>query len=823
MCSGTRTNVLPEEHDTAMPLNPLSSDKLRWRCDLKLLDFFTTTAEIRELQESLGQSRAEEALDYGTAINRPGYNIYAMSDTGDNRRKSVQKILSRKAAGRAVPQDWCYINNFENPGKPYALALPPGRGRQLKNDMDQFVSELPGVISGAFESDEYRNGLENIQNEFKKMHEGSLQELGDEAAKNGLALVQGSQGFVFVPIRGNDVISPEEFAKLSDEEKEKIGQKTEEFTEKFAILSRQFPKWRRDLQARLREANAETVREAVGHMIDEIREGYRDIPAVGAFLDQVFAEVVKVGEGLAGRHRGEDEQSEGSSTMNAPLQRFAVNVIVDQTGLSEAPVVYEDSPNYQNLLGRSDQVAYYGVLMTNFTLIKPGALHRANGGFLIVDAEKLLTQPFAYDGLKRALKAGSLKIESPLQLGGLTSTVSLEPDPIPLDVKVVLSGDRRIYYLLLEYDPEFRDLFRVVADFDGDVLRDDASARHYAGYIAHLASEHKLKPFAREAVAQLIEHSARLSGDAEKLSVNAHMMVDLMSEADHLAAGEGKDTVGAEHIGEALQRQIRRADRVRLELEREVVRGTLMIATDGNEVGQVNGLAVMQVAEYAFAHPLRITANVWLGKGNIIDIERESELGGKIHSKGVMILSSFLAWKFGRDRPLAIGASLVFEQSYGPVEGDSASLAELCALLSGLAVLPIRQNLSVTGSVNQHGRVQAIGGVNEKIEGFFDLCQARGLDGSHGVIIPEANVKHLMLRHDVVAACTAGKFHVYSVATVDEALELLTGVPAGELNKEGKYPRGSAYYAVSERLSAMAKAAQKGTPAKDNNHGKKGK
>ena len=523
-----------------------------------------------------------------------------------------------------------------------------------------------------------------------------------------------------------------------------------------------------------------------------------------AFLDAVRKDVEESGEELR-----ESQKSEGDTTTitvagTLSVQRYQVNLLVDHAETTAAPIVFEDNPNYQNLVGRVDQLAHMGTLLSNFTLIKAGALHRANGGYLMLDAVKLLTQPYAYEGLKRVLKAGHIRIESLGQMIGLISTLSLEPEPIPVDLKVVLFGERLHYYLLREYDPEFEELFKVAADFESDLERSDDNTRLYAQLIGRLARSNHLRPFDRDAVARLVEDAARSSGDSEKLSAHTRRVADLMCEADHWAHASGRDVVQREDVQRALDARIRRADRLRTQLQREVLRETRLISTSGAQVGQINALAVIDLGNFAFAHPVRITATARLGEGDVIDIEREAELGGALHSKGVMILSSFLAARYSRSIPLSLTASLVFEQSYGPVEGDSASLAELCALLSALAAVPIKQSLAVTGSVNQYGRVQAIGAVNEKIEGFFDICKARGLDGSQGVLIPDSNVKHLMLREDVVQACADGKFGIHAVSTVDEAIALLTGVPAGEPNDEGVVPEGSMNYLVAAALAEMS-------------------
>lgn len=486
------------------------------------------------------------------------------------------------------------------------------------------------------------------------------------------------------------------------------------------------------------------------------------------------------------------------------MRRFQVNVLVDHSDTEGAPVVFEDNPTYQNLLGRVEHMARMGALMTDFNLIKRGALHRANGGYLLLEARKILMQPFAWEGLKRALRSGQLRLESPGEMYSLISTVSLEPEPVPLKVKVALIGDPMLYYLLSTYDPEFGELFKVKADFAERMDRDPEQQKQYARLIAGLVQENELRPFDRGAVARVIEHSARVVGDGEKLSTQVKGITDLLREASYWAGQSEDEVVTAEDVQKALDAKIYRSDRLRARIQEEIQRDTLLIDTEGTQVGQVNGLSVIQLGDFAFGRPSRITAQIRLGKGEVINIEREVELSGPLHSKGVLILSGFLGGRYATEQPLSLSASLVFEQSYGGVDGDSASSAELYALLSAIAQVPIRQSLAVTGSVNQHGQVQAIGGVNEKIEGFFDVCQARGLTGDQGVLIPVANVKNLMLRHDVVEAVKENRFHVYPIETIDQGIEILTGTPAGEPDDEGTYPEGTINAMVQARLAKLA-------------------
>jgi len=806
-------------------LKALEESQLYRRCDPGQFSF-TTTAELEAATEIVGQARAVDAVQFAIDIRQPGYNLFVLGEPGSGRHSVVRRLLEARAAEGQIPSDWCYINNFAEANKPRLLRVPAGRGGELKRDMQQFVAELPKAIAAAFDSDEYRARIEAINEAFKEKEEKALRELGQTSSEQGVALLRTPHGFAFAPMKGEEAMAPDEFEALPEAEKERIGGLIDSFGERLKQLMHQFPRWRRDLQAEIKQASRDILSLAVGHLIEELKGRYTGVVAVLTFLDEVLRDVIEMGEQLREQPKSEGDLSSLVISGSISVARYQVNLLVDNASTRAAPVAYEDNPIYPNLVGRVDHVSQLGTLVTNFTLVKPGALHRANGGYLVLDALKVLTQPYAWEGLKRALRTGQVRIESLGQVYGWVSTQSLEPEPMPLDVKVVLIGERHIYYLLKALDPDFAELFKIAADFENDLARDGDNTRLYAEFIATLARSSRVRPLDRDAVARVVEHSARLAGDAERLTVSRRQMVELLQEADHWAGSSGRDTVTREDVEKALAAQIRRVDRVRGRYQEEILRDTLMISVIDGRIGQVNGLAVIDLDDFRFAHPVRITATVRVGEGDVVDIEREAELGGAIHSKGVMILSAFLGARYARNVPLSLSASLVFEQSYGPVEGDSASLAELCALLSDLANLPIRQGLAVTGSVNQFGDVQAIGAVNEKIEGFFDICQARGLTGDQGVLIPAANVKHLMLRQDVVDACAAGRFSVYAVRNVDEAIELLTGVPAGEANAEGMVPEGTVNFLVAAQvaeLSALRQAFSAATRTAQGNGGEEDK
>jgi lon-related putative ATP-dependent protease len=625
-----------------------------------------------------------------------------------------------------------------------------------------------------------------------------------------MAIVRTPAGVGFAPLRDGEVMEPIEFERLPGREQERLKRKMaalqQELQEALAALPREAQRQRDEL----RKLDRLVTGNATHHLIDERRARWADVPCVLEYLADVERDVVDHAEDfLASEDASAVKVLLGGRAEKRPATRYEVNALVTHATGSGAPVVYEDHPTLANLVGRVEHVAEFGHLATNFTLIQAGALHRANGGYLIVDARRLLLQPLAWDELKRALRSKLIRIESLGQALSLDVTASLEPDPIPLQAKVVLLGERHLYYLLSQLDPEFPELFKVAADFEEEIERTPQGEQLYARLLATFARREGLRPLDRGAVARAIEHAARCAEDQDELQVHAETIADLLREADHNAGEAGVEVVCAAHVQAALDAQVRRASRVRDRVQRQIERGVVLIDTRGEAVGQVNGLSVLQLGSHAFGRPSRITARVRLGSGSVVDIEKEVALGGPLHSKGVLILTGFLGQRFASARPLSLSASIVFEQSYSGVEGDSASCAELLALLSALAEAPVRQGRAVTGSVNQHGQVQAIGGVNEKIEGFFELCRAAGLTGEQGVVIPAANARHLMLRAEVVEAAAQGRFHVWPVKTVDEAFELLTGLPAGERDGSGQWPEGSLNRRVDERLADFAERSRR--------------
>ena len=735
---------------------------------------------------------------------------------GLGRRTLVERILENARAGHGRPGDWCYVNNFAEQQRPLALGLPAGRGAQLREDVAQWIKELREAIPAAFDTDEYRDRLGRIDTEFNERQQHAFESLGERASAEGIALLRTPSGFSFAPLLGREIMNPEQFGKLTQEEQKAIGEKMRRYEGELETVVRQMMQWRRERAESIRVLNEEVVEYAVGRNTTDLRGRYEDLPEVAAYLDAARADVIAHVDDFRKPAESTTEVDGMVVKTETDFGRYRVNAIVANAPDSVAPVVFEDHPTYANLVGRVEHLSQFGALVTNFGLIRSGALHRANGGFLLVDAEKLLTQPYAWEGLKRALRTREIRIDSLAQIYSLVSTLSLEPQPIPLDVKVVLFGPPYLYAVLEAYDPDFAALFKVAAEFSEDVPWTAESAASLARLVGCIAIGNKLRPFTSAAVAVVVEESSRLAGDATKLSAHVRSIEETLQEADYWAGKAGRPVVEAADVEHAVQARIERSAQTRDRLREAVLRNLIMIDTEGAVAGQVNGLAVYSIGRASFGMPQRITATTRNGRGEVVDIHREIALSGAIHSKGVLTLASFLAMRFGRQRGLSLSATLSFEQTYGMIDGDSASVAELCALMSSLSGVALRQDCAVTGSINQHGQVQAIGGVNEKVEGFFEICRERGLTGRQTVIVPAANREHLMLRRDVVEAVREGRFHIVTVTHVDEALELLAGMPAGVEDAGGHFPRDTVNARAAARLAqfeaaAMPKrAAQKG-------------
>ena len=791
---------------------PLAPDLLRRATDPSSLGF-ASTAELEDLGQIVGQDRAVEAVTFALEMRREGYNVYALGPEGIGKHTVISQFLEQRAATEPDPDDWCYVHNFADPQRPRALRLPAGRGAVLRDQMEHLATEIRSAIRSAFESDQYRARKDAIEEGVRKRRDATLDEFEARAKPMEVALIRMPMGLALAPMHNGEAIDSDRFHQLPEMDQARIRAAMETLETDLAAALRQVPRWEREARHTLRELNQQVTRDAVGHLFEEVRREHAGVTAVVGYLEQVEEDVIAHAvDFLASAEKAEAEPLpapiRGLVSEAAPFRRYAVNLLVDNSRTKGAPVVYEDNPTQSNLVGRVEQVAQLGALLTDFTLIRPGALHRASGGYLVLDVRKVLRQPLAWDALKRCLRSRQIQIESLAQALSLATTVGLEPEPIPFEGKVALIGDRLLYYLLCELDPDFLELFKVQADFEEEVPRTSAAAVLYARLMGTIARREGLRPLSAPAVAAVLDFAVRQAGDAEKVSTHMRSITDLMREADHYADVNEHGELTAADVERALEGKQRRAGRVREQIHEAIERDSILIDTRGEAIGQVNGLSVGQMGEVTFGWPVRITARARLGRGELIDIEREVELGGPIHSKGVMILAGFLGGRYAERRPLPVHATLVFEQVYGGVEGDSASVAELCALLSAIGEVPIRQSVAVTGSVNQHGRVQAVGGLNEKIEGFFDICAARGLTGEQGVVIPAANVKNLMLRADVVEAARGGKFHVWPVESVDDALELLCGLPAGERDEAGEYPEGSVNGRVEARIAELAELAR---------------
>ncbi|MCL4767573.1 MAG: Lon protease family protein [Hyphomicrobiaceae bacterium] len=789
---------------------PLAVAELRRCVDPATLGF-QSTSDLEPITGLIGQDRALRAIQFGADMKSHDFNMFVLGPPASGKSTAVRTYLTKKAVEAPAPADWVYVNNFENQNRPRALKLPAGRARRFAAQMVAAIDELRTTLPSVFESEEYQARRRAIEEEFRSGQEEAFEALNRKAQAQNIAVLRTPMGFAMAPVHEGKVVKPEVFNALPEDMRKNVQTKIEALQKELEAILERVPKSDKQRRHRLSELNEDIAEGAVGEALDDVRAGFSDVPEILQFLDAAGKDLIRhVGLFLASTGDESEIVKQSVDTSRDPrFRRFMVNLIVGNGESSPgAPVLEEINPTYGNLIGRIEHIAQMGALVTDFLLIKPGALHRANGGYLLIDARKLLLSPYAWEALKRTIKAREIRIEQPLESMGMISTQTLDPEPIPFDVKVVLFGERELYYMLAAYDPDFRGLFKVQADFDDTIARSEENNLAYARVIASITAEHKLKPFDASGVARVIEEGARLADDREKLSIELGHISDLVREADYWSSQGGREVTGREDVARAIEEGIQRADRLRDRAQEVIGRDIVLIDTSGAKVGQINGLSVLQVGTFSFGRPSRITARVRMGQGRVVDIEREVKLGGPLHSKGVMILWGYLAGRYAEDVPLALAATLVFEQSYGGVDGDSASSTELYALLSALSEVPVKQGHAVTGSVNQRGEVQAIGGVNEKIEGFYDVCKARGLTGGQGVLIPKSNVQHLMLREDVVEAVREGRFAVHAVGHIDEGMEILTGVKAGERGEDRQFPAGSINRLVEDKLRLFAERAK---------------
>ena len=782
--------------------------QLRRECDASTFKF-RTTAEVEPLEGTVGQDRAVSAMDFGLSIEAEGYNLYVAGVPGSGRTTELRTQLTRIAAARPPARDWCYVFNFSDPARPQAVSLPAGLGHRLGHDVDDLVSAVRREVPKAFDSDEYAQRRDQINREVQDQRDRLIEALQKEGSGRGLAVSVTPMGISTVPEVDGKPITKEQYEALGDEQKKQIQERTSELDSIVAQMAPQMRRLDRSVAEMLAALDRQLMVMIVTPQLDDLKRKYAGEPEVVGYLDRLGGDMIEHIDQFRGEQPG---QPEGPPGVPSPpgadaFSRYGVNVIVTHDGAAGAPVVFEESPSYYRMFGRNDYRSSFGSMITDHTLIKPGALHRANGGYLVVEALDVLTQPLVWQTLKRALSTGMVRLENMGEQFSVIPTATLTPEPVPLSVKVVLIGTSRLLQMLQRADADVEKLFKAKADFTSDVERNNEHIQVYARFIARQAQKKALLPFDRTAVAQVVEHSSRLVSDQEKLSLRMMDIVDLLVEADYWARRKNAKAVTEAHVQEAIERKIYRSSLIEERVQELINAGTLKVDVAGEVVGQVNGLSVYDLGDYVFGRPSRITARVSLGRGQVINLEREIQKSGPSHSKGFLIINGYINGKFAHRQPLSFSASIGFEQVYDEVDGDSASSAELYALLSAITDAPLKQGLAVTGSVNQLGDVQAIGGVNEKIEGFYAVCKQRGLTGDQGVIIPRDNLRNLMLKPEVVDAVRDGRFHVYAVSSVEQGIELLTGVPAGRLHKDGSYAPGTLFRRVTDTLEAMTKRA----------------
>lgn len=798
------------------PGRELAAEELRRSMDLAVLDF-ESTADLPELVNVIGQDRAVKAVSFGIDIESPGYHMFALGPAGTGKKTILRKFLRHKAATYPVPDDWCYVNNFADRDKPRALRLPAGMGCKFQADMERLVEELTAEVPSAFETEAYEKEREQIQQKFQEQRLDLFEKLEKEARESDFRLLQTQRGILLVPTVKGEVLSPEDFEKLGESQRRQIEQRQEQLQEQMRQTMRIIRQQQKEAKDNLRVLDREVIGYAVDHLITELREKYAEQAGVVEYLDAMRGDILEnVTAFKQAKELEETAQSNpvllGQLTERPNFDQYRINLIVDNCSLQGAPVILESNPTYANLVGRIEHQASFGALVTNFQMIKGGSLHAANGGYLMVDARDILSQPLAWEALKRALRDEQVKIETLSAVLGGISTRSLEPEPIPLDVKVVVVGEGSLYYLLYSRDEEFRELFKVKADFSDEMDWEPTKVQEYACFIGSICREEKLHHFDPSGVAQILEYSARMVSDQFKLATKFGEIVDLIRQSSYWAGVAGHAVVSGADVERALEEKIYRSNRLETRIQEMIRNGTILIDTQGQVVGQVNGISLIPLGDYSFGKPSRITARTYAGSKGVVNIDREINLGGRIHNKGVLILSGYLGGNFAQETPLDFSASLTFEQLYEEIDGDSAASAELYALLSSLSELPLRQDLAVTGSVNQLGQVQAIGGVNEKIEGYFAVCKIMGLTGDQGVIIPESNVRNLMLHQEVVQAVASGRFHIYPVAHIDEGIALLTGKSAGQRQSDGTFPEGTVNWAVDCHLNNLTKKELQSSP-----------
>lgn len=788
-----------------MEIKKLPPESLRWICNPREFEF-NTTEEVQPLEGTIGQERALRAIDFGLGLESQGFNIYILGESGTGKTTTINKILEMRAMKEKVPDDWCYVYNFDDPDRPKTMSLTPGMGIILQKDMDELINILKAEIPKIFESKEYEKHRNQILEEYQEKSKELLSKIEVEATKKGFTLRKTATGIILAPIKnGGETLSQDEFGALEEDRRRRLEELSKELQEKLNDALRLAREGEKELKEKISKLERDAALTVVDQLITELESKYRLYPEILKYFEDVKEDILVNLEDF----KAPEEAIPSLPFLKMPksepsFNRYKINVLVNNGGAQGAPVVIETNPTYLNLFGRIEHKIQYGIAITDFTMIKAGSVHRANGGYLVVNAMDLLRNIFVWDALKRMIKNREIKIEDIWEQYRLISTVTLKPEPIPLNIKVVLLGSPYLYYLLYNLDEDYKKLFKVKADFDNRMMRTKENLLKYASFISARCREENLRHFDRTGVAKVIEYGVRLAEDQKRLSAKFFNIADIVREANYWASQDGNSYITARHVEKALEEKIYRCNKIEERIQELIDEGTIMVDVDGAVVGQVNGIAVIDLGDYSFGKPSRITAKTYTGKAGVVNIERETKMSGRIHDKAHMILTGYLGGKFSQELPLTLSASICFEQLYEEVEGDSATCTELYALLSSLSGLPIKQGIAVTGSMNQRGEVQPVGGINEKIEGFFEVCKLGGLTGEQGVIIPERNVKNLMLKEAVVEAVRDGKFYIYPIGDIDEGIEILTGVDSGKKREDGIYPEGTVNYLVDKRLRDIA-------------------
>jgi predicted ATP-dependent protease len=782
------------------------ADKLRRECDPAVFKF-KTTANVPPIEGTVGQDRAVSAMRFGLDIEANGFNLFVNGPTGTGRESELRAQVERAAKTRPAPRDWCYVFNFRDPARPHAISLPADRGHQLGHDIDELIANLRTSVPKAFDSDEYAQRRDQVGREMMAQRDRMFEAIQAEASTRGLMVNVTPMGITTVPLIDNKPITREQYELLPDARKQELQKNQQELDSIIAQMAPNLRRLDRSGTQLLADLDRQVMLGLLTPLLGDLKEDYGDVQDAVDFIDRLGEDVVANLDAFRGQEEQPPVPGLSPPKSDGVFARYKVNVLVTHAADSHAPVVFEENPSYYHMFGRMDYRSVFGSMITDHTMIKPGALHRANGGFLIVNALDVLTQPLVWETLKRALRTRQVRLENMGEQLSIIPTATLSPEPIPLNVKVAMIGTPRIFQILSASDEDFRKLFKARADFTTDVSRTAANMQMYARFIARQCLELGMRPFEPAAVARVIEFSSRLVSDQRKLSLNFMEIVDVLVEADYWACDAGARSVSARFVEEAIEKRVYRSNLIEERVHEFLTSEIVKVDTEGAVVGQVNGLSVYDVGDYSFGRPSRITARVSLGRGQVVNIEREVNRSGPSHSKGFLILQGYINGKFAHRQPLSFAATIAFEQVYNEVDGDSASSTELYALLSAITDVPLRQGIAVTGSVNQLGQLQAIGGVNEKVEGFYAVCKARGLTGDQGVMIPKDNLRNLMLKPEVVQAVAAGQFHIWGVATIDQGIELLTGVPAGKLRKDDSYPEGTIFRKVTDALEAMTRRA----------------